>query len=140
MRAELKKIRRAGRAITAKSPDEALHRLRVRCKRLRYACETLGDVYGKPVAKMARRLAALQDVLGAHQDAVAALALIDIVRTEAAAAEPAEAAVAAALGRCDGDWRRERLARRAAFPKAWRAFDREKPRHAFLKALRRHCS
>jgi CHAD domain-containing protein len=136
VRRDLGKILKAGRAIAADTPDEALHRLRIRCKRLRYDCETLRDLYGKPVAKMARRLAALQDTLGAHQDAVAAQALIERVAAESAAA-PDGPAASQAFVRCAAAWREEQLVRRAAFPEAWRAFDRKKPRRVFLKALRR---
>jgi CHAD domain-containing protein len=132
---DLGKILKAGRAIAADAPDAALHRLRIRCKRLRYACETLQDLYGKPVAKMARRLVALQDVLGAHQDAVAAQALIERAAAESSMASDAPA-LASAFACCAAALREEQLARRAAFPGAWRAFDRRKPHRAFLKALR----
>jgi CHAD domain-containing protein len=137
MEAELKRILKAGRVIADDTPEEALHRLRVRCKRLRYACETLHDVYGKPVAKMARRLAALQDVLGAHQDAVAAQALIERAIAESACATPDGVDVAYALGRCAAAWREEQLVRRAAFPEAWKAFDRKRAERAFMRGLRR---
>lgn len=136
MEAELKRILKAGRGIVDDTPDEALHRLRVRCKRLRYACETLREVYGKPVAKMARRLAALQDVLGTHQDAVAAQALIERAIAESASATPDGVDVAYALGRCAAGWREEQLARRAMFPEAWKAFDRNKACRSFCRALR----
>ncbi len=135
MRAELKRILKDGRAIAADSPDEALHRLRVRCKRLRYACETLRDVYGRPVEKMARRLGALQDVLGAHQDAVAAQALIERALAESAATVPDGVKVAGVPRTCAVLWREEQRVRRAAFPAAWDAFDRKKARRAFLKAI-----
>ncbi len=136
MESELKRILKAGRGIAADTPAEELHRLRVRCKRLRYACETLREVYGKPVAKMARRLAALQDVLGAHQDAAAAQALIERAMAESASASPDGAEVAHALGRCAAGWREEQLARRAAFPATWKAFDRKKACRSFRGALR----
>jgi inorganic triphosphatase YgiF len=135
LRRDLGKILKAGRAIAADTPAAALHRLRIRCKRLRYDCETLRDLYGKPVSKMARRLAALQDVLGAHQDAVAAQALIERAAAESSAA-PDAPALSPAFVCCAAAWREEQLARRAAFPEAWRAFDRKKPRRAFLKVLR----
>lgn len=133
---EWKSILNAGRGIVDESSDEALHRLRVQCKRLRYVCEILRDVYGKPVAKMARRLAALQEVLGAHQDAVVAQSLIERAITESAAATPAGMEVAYAMGRCAAGWREEQLARRAAFPAAWEAFDRKKAYRSFRRALR----
>jgi len=138
MASDFRKLLKSGRAIGPNSPDEALHSLRVRCKRLRYACETLRDVYGKPVAKMARRLAALQDVLGAHQDTVAAQALIERTIGEAVEGAPCSLGVAYALGECAAGWREQQLVRRASFEPAWRAFDRKKARQGFLKALQRH--
>ncbi|MEO5853447.1 MAG: CYTH and CHAD domain-containing protein [Nocardioides sp.] len=52
--------------------DEALHRVRKTAKRLRYAAESARPVYGKRAKKLARRVAALQEVLGDHQDCVMA--------------------------------------------------------------------
>jgi CHAD domain-containing protein len=45
------------------------HRLRIRCKRLRYAIEFTGDLYGGDVKRYARQVASLQDELGLIQDA-----------------------------------------------------------------------
>ena len=135
MKAELRRILKDGRAVTADTPDAALHRLRVRCKRLRYACETLSDLDGKPMAKMARRLAALQDVLGAHQDAVTAQALIERAIAETATSTSNGTDDAQSFRRCAVGWQEEALVRRAAFPKAWKVFDRKKVRRAFLKAI-----
>jgi CHAD domain-containing protein len=48
---------------------EDFHRLRIRCKRLRYAIEFTGDLYGGDVKRYAKHIAALQDELGLIQDA-----------------------------------------------------------------------
>ncbi|NMO88478.1 CHAD domain-containing protein [Actinomycetospora sp. TBRC 11914] len=50
--------------------DEALHEARKAAKRLRYAREAAGPALGKPAKRWRRRMAALQDLLGAHQDSV----------------------------------------------------------------------
>ncbi len=61
------------------------HRLRIRCKRLRYALEFSSEVYGGRTARYVRRLTALQDQLGLMQDAeVAALRLADLATGEVA--------------------------------------------------------
>ena len=52
--------------------DLHLHEARKAYKRGRYAAEVLRPVAGGPAGKLARRLADLQDVLGAHQDAIVA--------------------------------------------------------------------
>jgi len=134
---KLGQILTAGRKIVPDTPDKALHRLRIHCKHLRYVCEILADVYGKPIAKMARRLTGLQDVLGRHHDAVMAQAMIERVMAEIAAATDGVAMVSA-LGGCLANWRQEQFIRRAAFADAWKAFDHKKPRRQFLKTLRHY--
>jgi hypothetical protein len=63
-----------GKKITSKSPASDYHRLRIRCKALRYALEFHTDLYGKVAQKVIRDLVALQDLLGEHQDAEVAAA------------------------------------------------------------------
>lgn len=137
MEAELQGILAVGRDITDDSPDEALHHLRIRCRNMRYACEILGDVYGKPFAKMARRLTSLQDVLGAHQDAVMAPTLIKKVRPESAPWQPGGVDFACEPECCAAVWREEQLVHRAAFPGAWREFDRKKTCRSFHRVIRK---
>jgi CHAD domain-containing protein len=68
IRDALRRVRRAGRALTPESTPAELHRFRILCKRLRYACEFLADIYGKPIAAFIARVIDLQDVLGDHHD------------------------------------------------------------------------
>lgn len=63
-RAAVKAARRARRS----GEPHDFHRLRIRCKRLRYALEFVQDLYGEPARHFARRLAKLQDLLGGLQD------------------------------------------------------------------------
>ena len=67
-----RKVRRQGRRLDASSEPGDFHRLRIQCKRLRYALEAVAELYGKPARVMNRRLIAVQDALGAHQDAIVA--------------------------------------------------------------------
>jgi CHAD domain-containing protein len=46
-----------------------LHALRIAAKRARYALEYFGDLEGPGMMRRAKRIAGLQDYLGAHQDA-----------------------------------------------------------------------
>ena len=64
-----RRLRRLGDAIKKDSPAADYHALRIDGKKLRYALEFLGPVYGAPATSFATRLTALQDVLGLHQDA-----------------------------------------------------------------------
>jgi CHAD domain-containing protein len=52
--------------------DDALHSLRIRVKRLRYASELAGARSSKPARRVIDAATQMQDLLGAHQDAVAA--------------------------------------------------------------------
>jgi CHAD domain-containing protein len=67
-----RKLRADADAITADSPDEALHAVRIRAKRCRYAAEAVAPAVGKPARRFARAIARVQEVLGEHQDAVVA--------------------------------------------------------------------
>ncbi len=54
------------------APDDSLHQVRIRAKRVRYAAEAVAGVIGKPAQKLADAVAAVQDVLGDMHDAVVA--------------------------------------------------------------------
>jgi len=72
----LKRVRRDGKHI-AELPVPALHELRKDCKRLRYAAEFLAAGFPKSGAKrFLKRLAGLQEELGALNDAAAASQLV----------------------------------------------------------------
>jgi len=60
---------RAARQARRSGRTTDFHRLRIRCKRLRYAVEFATDVYGEPAQRFSRQLASLQDALGSVQDA-----------------------------------------------------------------------
>jgi len=71
-----KALRRAGRALSPDDLDDRFHEVRKRAKRARYAAEAVIDALDSgPAAdasRFVRRVRAVQDVLGAHQDAVIA--------------------------------------------------------------------
>jgi CHAD domain-containing protein len=100
--------------------DPALHEVRIRAKRLRYACEAVAPVAPDAVTVLARRAAALQDVLGRHQDAVVASAWLREVARNA----PTRPEVFTA-GSLSGLLRAEELSARAAWPRAWRRVARQ---------------
>ncbi len=96
------------------APDADLHVARIRTKRARYAAEAVEPVFGKRARDFAREAAALQEVLGEHQDAVVAQAWLRgsaagggrraFVAGELAMLE--RQAAAAARGRWRGVWKR----------------------------------
>ena len=123
----LRKVLKAGRAIGARAADNDLHRLRIRCKRLRYACEFLAGLYGGPARKMARRVTVLQDILGDHHDTVVAMAKLELIG-ETLGAQPGERHVSRAIERMLACHARRTAETRRAFSKAWKEFDRPKVR------------
>jgi CHAD domain-containing protein len=82
LEASVKRIVKRGNKIDAESPAEELHRLRIAAKRLRYELEFFAEIYPS-LAKSAKAVRRLQDVLGAHQDACAASARIAGYQAEA---------------------------------------------------------
>ncbi|MET7761658.1 CYTH and CHAD domain-containing protein [Streptomyces sp. NPDC005393] len=70
---------------TAPGPDRdiTVHQARKAAKRVRYAAETARPALGKPAKKFARRMEALQDVLGEHQDSVVAREALRVLATQA---------------------------------------------------------
>jgi triphosphatase len=76
--AALKAAKRAQRSGIATD----FHRLRIRCKRLRYALEFTADLYGNRTETFTKRLARLQDKLGLMQDAEVATARLWQLVTE----------------------------------------------------------
>jgi CHAD domain-containing protein len=79
-----KRVRKLGDGITPKSEPHEYHLLRIECKKLRYALEFLGPVYGKPATDFASRLTDLQDLLGLHQDAEVATTMLHDMATTGA--------------------------------------------------------
>jgi CHAD domain-containing protein len=73
-----RRMRRAGHAPAGQARDVALHETRKAAKRARYAAEAvrpaLGKKDGRKARRFARRMKAVQSVLGSHQDAVIAQA------------------------------------------------------------------
>jgi CHAD domain-containing protein len=110
--------RRLDRAVSAAGPepsDGALHRVRIRAKRVRYAAEALAPVGGRPLARMASRATDVQRILGEHQDAVMAASWL---RDQAAGATPSVAFAAGVLA-AQEETRRTQTRRR--WPGAWEA-------------------
>ena len=65
-------LKKAVDALDADPADDALHQVRIRAKRARYAAEAAAALIGKPARAFAKAVADLQTVLGDHQDAVVA--------------------------------------------------------------------
>jgi CHAD domain-containing protein len=111
--AQWRRLRRAHKALGADPEDAALHELRIRAKRARYASEASAAVLGKPATRFAKALAGLQGVLGDFQDAVVAEAWLT------GAAKASSPAVAFACGLLVARERAEQAAARRDWVGAW---------------------
>lgn len=113
-----KRLERDGSRIHASSPPEDYHALRIESKKLRYALEFVGPIYGKAAISFSKRVTDLQDVLGLHQDAYVAIeTLHELGTTSARKLGPAGLLT---LGAIAERYRQQAATLRAAFPKAFR--------------------
>jgi CHAD domain-containing protein len=71
-RRQFKKLRKAVHALPGTPSSRQLHTVRIRVKRARYAAELAEATVGRRGRRFIRSAAALQDILGEHQDAVVA--------------------------------------------------------------------
>jgi CHAD domain-containing protein len=114
-----RRVLRGGAAISDDSPAEDLHRLRRRCKELRYALEVFAPVVAKGSRKHAvSQLKGLQDVLGRFQDSeVHRQALRGFAGEMMLEGAPAEAMLAMGelIGHLDADQDRARREFEGAF-------------------------
>ncbi|HEX6677406.1 MAG TPA: CYTH and CHAD domain-containing protein [Actinomycetes bacterium] len=114
------KLRKAVRRAGDEPSDEALHKIRIRAKRLRYAVEAIAPVMGKPARRLAKAAADLQDVLGDQHDAVVAEAWLRRTATNARRDQAVVAGELVAL-------QQAAAARdRARWPKAWKALSKKR--------------
>ena len=124
----LSKVVEAGTALGPDAPDAELHALRIRCKRLRYACEFFTDIYGEPAARFAERVVELQDALGDHQDAIVANETLVAFAAEVRGPTARNRDLLMALGELTALHVRRAAAARKSFFKLWRRFDRKSVR------------
>lgn len=117
-----RKLRHAVEQLGDRPSDEALHHVRVRAKRCRYAAEACVPAFGKPAARFAKGVEAVQEVLGEQHDAVVASAWLAKTAHECSPAEAYAVGMLAEVERAASE------SARAAFPPAWRAARRKRLR------------
>jgi len=113
--------------------DEALHRVRIKAKRLRYLAEVAAPVLSSPedrraASTTARSATALQDILGELHDAVVSEQWLRDVASRRPARAKAEALVSTgvAAGQLIAVARERQRAERLAWTAAWERLDRKK--------------
>jgi CHAD domain-containing protein len=116
----LHRLTAAGKAIEQHHAD-ALHAIRLRAKRMRYAAEVFAPLYpGKPTRRFLRRLTTLQDRLGRMNDSTVAETLLAKLGTTAGPRAHAAGLVRGFLA-ARGNTARSQIAR------AWTRFHRLEP-------------
>jgi CHAD domain-containing protein len=115
-----RRLAKAVKSLPEVPADEELHAVRILAKHTRYAAEAAAGVIGKRAAAFAKQIAAVQTVLGDHQDACVTE---DWLRR--ATAKTRSTREAMLIGQLIGLQRAEAAAKRAAWPEVWaRASDR----------------
>ncbi|MEO7194596.1 MAG: CHAD domain-containing protein [Pseudonocardiaceae bacterium] len=127
VRTEYRRLSKAVRAAGEDPPDEVLHALRIRGKRVRYTGELAAAAGRKsvrePVRKLVESTVALQDVLGEHQDACVAQHRVLLLL--GGLGDVVETSVAFAAGRLVEREELSRVSTRQAWPAAWREVRRQ---------------
>ena len=115
-------LQRAVADLGADPADAALHEVRIRAKRCRYAAEAAAPAVGKPATRFAVAVAELQGVLGDFHDAIVAE---DWLRQAAARGSAAQALVAGQLIAVE---RADAAVGRIAWKPAWKEASAKKLR------------
>ncbi len=113
-----RKVRKMGDRIKRSSPPADYHLLRIEAKKLRYALEFVGAIYGKQATDFSQRVTALQDVLGLHQDADVAMEMLH--EMAGASGRKLGPASLLAMGAIAERYRVHAIELRAQFPKVYK--------------------
>jgi CHAD domain-containing protein len=109
-----RRLAKAVKALPEVPADEQLHAVRILAKHTRYAAEAAAPVMGKPATAFAKQIAAVQTVLGDHQDACVMEAWLRQVGPKTRSTREAML-----IGQLIGLQRAEAAAKRAAWPEVW---------------------
>lgn len=94
-----KRVLRDGQALNAATPDSEVHRLRIECKKLRYAIEFFSSLYPREdIQVVVRHLKKLQDILGDFNDLSVQQDMLRQTLEKMGAGSRRDLAQAAALG------------------------------------------
>lgn len=120
----LRRVRKWRKRPLAELAPPDLHRLRIHFKRLRYTAEYFADLFSDDFRKAIRRLIPFQDALGAHQDAIVALARLQSMFENRSPHPPLTPTGLLAFGALLQVQRERALAQRALFESLWPDFPR----------------
>ncbi|MBI2195332.1 MAG: CHAD domain-containing protein [Planctomycetes bacterium] len=129
-----RRVLRRGRAVQRNATPQALHQLRIRCKRLRYACEFFQPVYGERFGPFIVRLKVIQDILGEHQDACVASERLRAY-ADRVPFRMKNRGLLVALGQLVSSQQHLAAAKREMLLRAWKRFDKKKIRQKLKQAF-----
>jgi CHAD domain-containing protein len=109
-----RRLAKAVKGLPEVPADEELHAVRILAKHTRYAAEAAVGVVGKQAGAFAKQIAAVQTVLGDHQDACVTEAWL-----RQAGPKTRSTKEAMLIGQLIGLQRAEAAAKRAAWPDVW---------------------
>lgn len=119
-----RRVRKDGRKIDDSTPDEALHELRIECKKLRYLLEFFRDLYpGGALSEPIQLLKQLQDNLGIFNDLSVQRASVRQWAGEMATAGTAQTETLLAMGGLIEELVRRQAERRVEFGERFGVFD-----------------
>jgi CHAD domain-containing protein len=121
---ELRRLVARVRSLGKRPGDEALHELRIKVKRVRYATELGGAPSGKSARRVIKAATRMQDILGEHQDSV-----MGEERLREVAYRYDESGVAFVAGRLAERERTRRSEIQEGLPSAWKEL-RKLARHS----------
>ncbi len=111
----------SGRLIGPDTPSEQIHDLRKDAKQLRYLLECFGSLLpDRPRKRYVKRLRALQDNLGQHQDAEVHINMLRVIGRQLRGASPD---TMAAIGQLTEQLDRARIAARVEFAERFADYD-----------------
>jgi len=132
-----RRVRRKGDAITDESPDEALHALRIDCKKLRYLLEFFTLLFGPTrTARVIERLKLLQDNLGTFHDLSVQQEKLASFSHHMVEEQQVGADALLAMGRLVERLGARQTAERTRFQRSYAAFAGKRTRERFRKLTR----
>lgn len=132
-----KKLITRARAITPETPGEALHRLRIDCKKLRYLLEFFSSLYDEEeIRPLVKSLKQLQDNLGDFNDLEVQQYALRRMAADMNEEGLASIACVLTMGRLVEHCHRRQQEERRRFARCFAQFDKEKNRHRFRHLFR----
>lgn len=129
-----RKVAKQGSRMTGKEDSRQYHRLRIRCKKLRYLLELFRDLYPpEPVKKLVKALKEVQDCLGRHNDCSVQM---EMLRDYLASQLGEETMAAVVVGRLLERLEVERMEERQRFRERFALFAEELRRSRLKRVLK----